>query len=126
MTPAYREFDVVVVRTLLLPTREVTGSDRVVRQPRAGDQGSIVHILGNDSYIVECVDSSGLTVWLADFHADELAPYLDRWTFDVREVSACVYRAIGTGPRNMRVETTDTDPDRALSDCREFALRYPE
>ena len=125
VTPAYREFDVVVVRTLLTATRNVTGTDRVMRQPRIGDQGSIVHILGTENCIVECVDSSGLTPWLADFHVDELAPWLNRWTFDVREVSSSVYRVVGSGPRNMHVESTDTDPERALADCRAFALRYP-
>ncbi len=121
----YRELDVVLVRTLLVPTRNVTGTDRVVRQPRVGDQGAIVHILGAEHCIVECVDSSGLTSWLADFHVDELAPSLDRWKFDVREVSATVYRAVGIGPRNMHVESTDTDPEKALAECRAFALRYP-
>jgi len=126
VTPTYRELDVVVVRTLLVPTRNVTGTDLVVRQPRVGDQGAIVHVLPSEHCVVECVDSSGLTSWSADFHVDELAPPLNRWTFDVREVSASVYRAVGSGPRNMHVESTDPDPDKALADCRAFALRYPE
>jgi hypothetical protein len=125
MTSTYRELDVVVVRTLLVPTRNVTGTHRVVRQPRVGDQGAIVHILSSEHCVVECVDSSGLTSWLADFQFDELAPSLDRWNFDVREVSASVYRAVGIGPRKMHVESTDTDPDKALADCRAFAGRYP-
>lgn len=126
MNPTYRELDVVVVRTLFEPTRNVTGTDRVVRQPRVGDQGAIVRILGSEHCTVECVDSSGLTSWLANFQFDELAPRLHRWNFDVREVSASVYRAVGMGPRKMHVESTDTNPDKALADCRAFALRYPE
>jgi len=46
--------------------------------------------------------------------------------FDVREVSASVYRAVGIGPQKMHVESTDIDPDKALADCRAFVLRYPE
>jgi len=126
VTPTYLELDVVVIRALLEPTRNVTGTDRVVRQPRVGDQGAIVHILGSEHCMVECVDSSGLTWWLADFQFDELARPLDHWNFDVREVSPSVYRAVGFGPRKMHVESTDTDPDKALADCRAFALRYPE
>jgi hypothetical protein len=126
VTSSYRELDVVVVRRLIVPTRTVTGTDGVVRQPRIGDQGAVVRLLGSGRCLVECVDSSRSPLWLSEFHSDELAPALDKWRFDVREVSASAYRAVGNGPRNMRVESTDADPDKALADCRAFALRYPE
>jgi len=125
MSP-YRELDCVIVRTLRTPTREVSGTDQVVRQPRVGDQGSIVHVLDSTHVVVECVDSSGYTPWVADFHVEELARLPKGWTFEVAEVSPGAYCAVARGPRNMRAESTDTDPDKALADCRAFALRYPE
>jgi hypothetical protein len=64
-------------------------------------------------------------MWLATFHVDELAPALVDWEFAVTGASAGCYRATGSGPRNMRVESTDGDPDKVLADRREFALRYP-
>jgi len=72
MTSAFHELDVVVVQRLLVPTRTVTGTDGIVRQPRVGDRGTVVHILGSERCIVECVDSSGMTLWLADFSFAEL------------------------------------------------------
>src|SRR6266498_1587325 len=122
------QFVNVKVRQPRGQSRRVDAFDNAVLSAKNvdyGDQGAIVHILGAEHCIVECVDSSGLTSWLADFHVDELAPSLDRWKFDVREVSATVYRAVGIGPRNMHVESTDTDPEKALAECRAFALRYP-
>jgi hypothetical protein len=38
------------------------------------DVGAIVHVLGVKTFVVECVDNAGLTVWLADFVAEELEP----------------------------------------------------
>jgi plasmid stabilization system protein ParE len=67
-----REHDVVRVVRLLSPTREAGGTAQVSRQPRVGDVGTIVHVLGPHSFIVECVDTQGLTAWIADFEAEEL------------------------------------------------------
>jgi hypothetical protein len=122
------DMGVVIVSRLLREEREVTGTAGLVRRPRIGDQGAIVHVLGQEHRTVECVDSSGGTSWLADFHVTELvsALTLQLWHFDVREVSAGVYRASGKGPSGMSVDSTDADPDKAMSDCRAFALRYPE
>ena len=47
------------------------------------------------------------------------------WAFQVEEVSAGVYRCTGIGPRGVRVESTDSDPEKVLADCRTFARRYP-
>jgi hypothetical protein len=111
-----------------VPLRVTRFARRAIRRPRIGDQGAIVHVLGQEHRTVECVDSSGGTSWLADFHVTELvsALTLQLWHFDVREVSAGVYRASGKGPSGMSVDSTDADPDKAMSDCRAFALRYPE
>jgi len=46
-------------------------------------------------------------------------------TFDVSEISPGAYCAMARGPRGMRAESTDTDLDKVLADCRAFALRYP-
>ena len=40
------------------------------------------------------------------------------------EVSNGVYRATGKGPHGTGVESTDTDPEKVLAHCREFAMRY--
>ncbi len=119
----FNEDDTVVVRALLTPMRQVDGSDAVKRQPRVGDQGSVVHVLGPDAYVVESVDATGMTLWLADFHTDELAAEPAGWQFSADEVSAGVYRAKGVGPGGMQVEATETEPSLALAVCREFALR---
>ena len=119
----FNELDTVVVRVLITPTRHVDGTDAVKRQPRVGDQGAIVHVLGPDAYVVESVDAAGMTVWLADFRADERAAEPSGWEFSADEISAGVYRARGVGPGGMRVEASDTDPSLALAVCREFVLR---
>ena len=118
----FRELEVVLVRKLRSITREVDGTAGAMRQPRIGDQGTVVLVLGDAEYAVESVKASGLTVWLADFHEDELAAALSGWTFAVEEVSAGVYRATGIGPGGLRVEATDTDDSIALSRCRELAI----
>src|SRR5437762_14125799 len=73
----FNELDHVQVVRLRHPTREVDGTERVRRQPRVGDCGTVVSLLqrGSDppGYYVECVDDDGLTVWLTEFDRDELA-----------------------------------------------------
>jgi hypothetical protein len=66
------ELDVVRVTRLLTATRHVDGSSGMVRQPRVGDVGAIVHVLGEKAFVVECVDAGGLTAWVADFEAEEI------------------------------------------------------
>jgi hypothetical protein len=70
----FKELDVVVVRSLRTTVRPVDGTAGVTRQPRVGDVGTVVHVLGPADYILECVDTDGRTAWVADFHVDELAP----------------------------------------------------
>jgi hypothetical protein len=73
----FNELDQVQVVRLNNSTREVDGTEGVRRQPRVGDLGTVVALLqrGADppGYYVECVDNDGLTVWLTQFDADELA-----------------------------------------------------
>lgn len=66
-----KEYSVVKVVRLIVPTRRVDGNEGVTRQPKVGDVGTIVHDAGN-IFIVECVNSDGYTLWLADFEKDEL------------------------------------------------------
>jgi len=65
---ALKEFDTVKVVRLL-------DSD-VMRPPRIGDTGVIVHIDSVDDkatgYMVEKVAPNGYTIWLADFLPDEI------------------------------------------------------
>jgi hypothetical protein len=70
----FAEHAVVVVRRLRTPTRHAMGSEGVQREPRVGDRGTIVFVLDADNFSVECVDGGGYTLWLADFHRDELEP----------------------------------------------------
>jgi hypothetical protein len=119
----FQELATVVVRTLLTERRHITGTEGSSRQPQPGDLGTIVALLGPKACAVECVDSSGQTVWLTDFDFDELCKVLGRWTFELTEVSPAVYSATGLGPRGETVCSTDTDPDKVLRDCRLFALR---
>ena len=70
------ELDTVRVARLHTSDREFTGSPGVSRPPQVGDTGAIVHAYDptDDSgpFVVECVASDGMTIWLADFRADEL------------------------------------------------------
>jgi len=70
----FHEYDVVRVTQLIQRNRHYDGNEGIKRPPRVGDQGTIVHIPpGTDSWcIVECIDSDGATIWLADFTTDEL------------------------------------------------------
>jgi hypothetical protein len=119
----FKELDTVVIRSLRTAERRVDGTDAVRRQPRVGDLGTVVHVLGPEDYVVESVDTSGMTLWLADFGVDELASLPVGWRFSTEERSAGVYQASGVGPGGLHVEATDTDPSLALAVCREFALR---
>jgi hypothetical protein len=120
----FRELDTVVIANLLLSSRQVDGTRAVTRQPRVGDLGAVVHVLSDGQYLVECVDESGRTVWLAEFAASELSVQPAGWQFTVDETSAGAYRARGIGPSGAHVETTDTDPSAAIAASRAFALRH--
>lgn len=49
-------------------------------------------------------------------------PELPGWTFDVDEVSAGVYRAVGVDGSGRSVQATGTDPDQLLDECRRAAM----
>jgi len=72
----FKEYEVVKVKALREQQRSYDGSEAVKREPRVGDTGSIVHILGSDGnemkYVVESVNKEGLTFWVADFWEGEL------------------------------------------------------
>jgi hypothetical protein len=77
LMPKLREFDVVRIVRLRDASRTFTGTESVLRAPRVGDIGTICHEYASDAaapVIVEMVNEDGLTVWLADFHRDELEP----------------------------------------------------
>lgn len=75
-SPMLQEYDIVEIRGLRQSSRAYDGTDGVMREPKVGDRGIVVHILGEDEeemkYVVECVNPAGLTVWLADFWESEL------------------------------------------------------
>jgi len=70
------ELDAVRVVRLHILDRAFTGSPGASRSPKVGDTGAIVHAYDSTDesapFAVECVASDGMTIWLADFHADEL------------------------------------------------------
>ena len=69
----YELSDVVRVQRLIVPTREVDGPVADPPQPRVGELGIVVDTLGDDLYLVEHVTDDGRPVWMAEFHASELA-----------------------------------------------------
>ena len=64
--------DVVRVQRLTVPTREVDGPGAEPPQPRLGDEGTVVAVLGDDLYLVEHSTDDGRSVWMAEFLAGEL------------------------------------------------------
>lgn len=72
--PACSQVEVV---QLLDVDRPYSGEQDVKRPPRVGDVGTVLHIMldrRDDSliYIVKKAADDGKTVWLADFHPEEL------------------------------------------------------
>ena len=67
-----RELDFVRIVRLEKPSRDFGGTTGVARPPEVGDVGTIVDAVGNLMVTVECVDPSGMTLWLADFYLDEV------------------------------------------------------
>lgn len=51
---------------------------------------------------------------------------LPAWTFEIEEVSAGVYKAIGTNLAGHSVKLSDTDYDALLSACRDAAQAMDE
>jgi hypothetical protein len=74
--PTLREFDAVRVTQINGPAESHLALTTSLRAPRIGDEGIIV---GRQSgapvitYIVEAVEPSGDTLWLALFTAEELS-----------------------------------------------------
>ena len=66
------EYGVVRVARLLRPFRPFQGTPGVCRAPQVGDTGTIVYDYDVTSFAVECINTDGMTVWLADFYAEEL------------------------------------------------------
>lgn len=64
--------DLVRVQQLTVPTREVDGPGADPPQPRLGELGFVVAVLGDDLYLVEHTTDDGRPVWMAEFLAAEL------------------------------------------------------
>jgi hypothetical protein len=126
MAHEFQEGEEVVVRILLTTSRPVAEPRTSNHSPRIGDRCVVLRVLDAEHRTLECPDSDGRVRWIAEFQIDELSPPLTAWTFSVREISVGAYLASGDGPRKMHVESTDTDPNKSLANCREFALKYPE
>ena len=64
--------DVVRVARLQIPSRDVDGSGATPPQPRVGETGTIVEVVGDDVYLVERLTDDGRLLWIAEFAAGEL------------------------------------------------------
>lgn len=73
--------DVVRVRQLTVPMRDVDGPGADPPQPRVGELAVVVDSLGDDLYLVEHATDDGHPVWMAELHATELA-LVERGTRD--------------------------------------------
>lgn len=69
----FEPFDTVRITRLLVPDRDVDGSSATPPQPRVGEEGTVVEVLGDDLYLVERATADGRTIWLAEFRVQELA-----------------------------------------------------
>ena len=71
-----REFDEVRVVRLAKPKRDFDGTPGLLRPPAVGDTAIVVHEYdpadASATVAVESVDTSGNTIWLADFERSEL------------------------------------------------------
>jgi hypothetical protein len=68
----FEPLDVVRVTRLLLPSRDVDGATAEPPQPRLGQRATVVDSLGDHLYLVERLTDDGLSLWVAEFHEDEL------------------------------------------------------
>jgi hypothetical protein len=48
---------------------------------------------------------------------------LSGWSFDADEVSAGVFRVVGSDRFGRKIEKTGTDPDALIEACRQDAIR---
>ncbi len=76
-----RHYGLVRVRRLLNAPETYDGWRVNQRPPRAGDVGTLLDVLtapGHpDRYVVECSGEDGVSIWLADFLAEEIEPVGD-------------------------------------------------
>ena len=74
--PGFERYRQVRIRRLLRPADEYDGWQTNLRPPQVGDVGTIVDILDAAGLPGRCVveksGPDGVTVWLADFAAEEL------------------------------------------------------
>jgi len=66
------EYGVVRVARQLRADRHFQGTPGVCRAPQVSDTGTVVFAYDVTSFAVECVNTDGTTIWLADFFAEEL------------------------------------------------------
>lgn len=64
--------DIVRIRRLAVPEREVDGSSADPPQPRVGETGIVIDALGDGLYLVEHTTDDGEPIWVAEFHESEL------------------------------------------------------
>ena len=64
--------DIVRIRRLAVPEREVDGASAEPPQPRVGETAAVVDTLGDGLYLVEHTTDDGEPIWVAEFHESEL------------------------------------------------------
>lgn len=90
----FQDGDTVKVVSLLTPSRQITGSQGVIRQPRVGDEGEVYITVVRDelfgegdtpeaeypeeltSFTVQMIEN-GLLVWSATFTPEEIERVVD-------------------------------------------------
>jgi hypothetical protein len=66
----FTELEVVRVKSLSTATLDSSLSNR---SPAAGDVATIVSVLSDDRFTLECMNEDGTTAWLCDFSGIDLA-----------------------------------------------------
>jgi hypothetical protein len=103
------QYQLVRIRQLFQPSSDYDGWRLNQRPPRIGDIGTLIDILHADGlpdrYVVECCETKGTAVWLADFHGDELEPLTD----DKRTISDMAHLVFRRSGRLVLLKRPDLD-----------------
>jgi len=103
------QYQLVRIKRLLQSPSEYDGWRLNKRPPTIGDVGTLLDILHadgfRDRFVVECCESNGTAVWLADFHRDELEPQTD----DQRATSDRAHLVFRRSDRVVLVKRPDVD-----------------
>ena len=72
MRMSFAVLDRVRITRLLFASRDVDGPSAEPPQPRIGQCATVVDIVGDGVYLAEHATDDGYSLWLAEFHEQEL------------------------------------------------------